>query len=166
VSEASVYRLLKAHDLIASPAFIVMKAADRNGPFPQYGKAYRSSPELLAGRYLNARLNSSKPVNWVMPGNRLRQYSQPHLASMGTEGVTLPGRTSAVGPGDPVGGPPHDRRQVPVLMRRRIGLELSNNDIAGFKFATVGVIYAVLLAFGRWLVVLACAANRSSLPGA
>jgi putative transposase len=28
VSEASVYRLLKAHGLIASPAFIVMKAAD------------------------------------------------------------------------------------------------------------------------------------------
>lgn len=27
-SEASVYRLLKAHDRIASPAFIVMKAAD------------------------------------------------------------------------------------------------------------------------------------------
>ena len=29
VSEASVYRLLKAHDLITSPAFIVMKAADK-----------------------------------------------------------------------------------------------------------------------------------------
>jgi putative transposase len=28
VSEASVYRLLKAHDLIASPAFIVMRAAN------------------------------------------------------------------------------------------------------------------------------------------
>jgi putative transposase len=28
VSEASVYRLLKAHDLITSPAFIVMKAAE------------------------------------------------------------------------------------------------------------------------------------------
>ncbi len=28
ISEASVYRLLKAHDLIASPAFIVVKAAD------------------------------------------------------------------------------------------------------------------------------------------
>jgi transposase InsO family protein len=28
VSAASVYRLLKAHDLIASPAFIVVKAAD------------------------------------------------------------------------------------------------------------------------------------------
>jgi putative transposase len=28
VSEASVYRLLKSHDLITSPAFIVVKAAD------------------------------------------------------------------------------------------------------------------------------------------
>ncbi|WP_163078810.1 helix-turn-helix domain-containing protein, partial [Acinetobacter baumannii] len=28
VSEASVYRLLKANDLITSPAFIVIKAAD------------------------------------------------------------------------------------------------------------------------------------------
>jgi len=28
VSEASVYRLLKAHDLITSPAFVVVKAAD------------------------------------------------------------------------------------------------------------------------------------------
>ena len=27
ISESSVYRLLKAHDLISSPAFIVMKAA-------------------------------------------------------------------------------------------------------------------------------------------
>ena len=34
VSEASVYRLLKAHDLITSPAFVVIKAAndvDRRG---------------------------------------------------------------------------------------------------------------------------------------
>ena len=28
VSEASVYRLLKAHDLITSPAFVVIAAAD------------------------------------------------------------------------------------------------------------------------------------------
>ena len=28
VSEATVYRLLKAHDLITSPAYIVIKAAD------------------------------------------------------------------------------------------------------------------------------------------
>jgi len=30
-SESSVYRLLKAHDLISSPAFIVMKAASEFG---------------------------------------------------------------------------------------------------------------------------------------
>jgi hypothetical protein len=37
----------------------------------------------------------------------------------------------------------------PVLIRRRVALErlTTNNEIAGFKFATVGVIYAVLLAF-------------------
>ena len=37
----------------------------------------------------------------------------------------------------------------PVLVRRRIGLaKLStNNEVAGFKFATVGVLYAVLLGF-------------------
>ncbi len=37
----------------------------------------------------------------------------------------------------------------PVYIRRKVGLErlTTNNEIAGFKFATVGVIYAVLLAF-------------------
>jgi Na+/melibiose symporter-like transporter len=37
----------------------------------------------------------------------------------------------------------------PNVVRRRVSLErlASNNEIAGFKFATVGVIYAVLLAF-------------------
>lgn len=36
-----------------------------------------------------------------------------------------------------------------VLLRRKIALEhlASNNEIAGFKFATVGVIYSVLVAF-------------------
>jgi hypothetical protein len=36
-----------------------------------------------------------------------------------------------------------------VLIRRRIGLArlTANNEVAGFKFAVVGVIYAVLLAF-------------------
>ena len=36
-----------------------------------------------------------------------------------------------------------------VLIRRWVGVEtlVKNNEIAGFKFATVGVIYAVLLAF-------------------
>jgi hypothetical protein len=37
----------------------------------------------------------------------------------------------------------------PVIVRRYVALEnlRSNNEVAGFKFATVGVIYAVLLAF-------------------
>src|SRR5262249_26458423 len=37
----------------------------------------------------------------------------------------------------------------PILIRRRVGLESlsNNNEVAGFKFAVVGVLYAVLLAF-------------------
>lgn len=37
----------------------------------------------------------------------------------------------------------------PIYVRRKIGQErlTTNNKIAGFKFATVGVIYAVLIAF-------------------
>jgi len=37
----------------------------------------------------------------------------------------------------------------PVIARRVIGLPrlATNNEVAGFKFATVGVLYAVLLAF-------------------
>src|SRR5690348_12116671 len=37
----------------------------------------------------------------------------------------------------------------PILIRRRVGLERlsNNNEVAGFKFATIGVLYAVLLAF-------------------
>ena len=42
----------------------------------------------------------------------------------------------------------------PVLVRRRVSLErlTTNNEIAGFKFATVGVIFAVLLAFAIIMV--------------
>jgi hypothetical protein len=37
----------------------------------------------------------------------------------------------------------------PVIVRRFIALDhlRVNNEVAGFKFATIGVIYAVLLAF-------------------
>jgi hypothetical protein len=37
----------------------------------------------------------------------------------------------------------------PVLVRRRLSLDRlsANNEVAGFKFATVGVLHAVLLAF-------------------
>jgi hypothetical protein len=42
----------------------------------------------------------------------------------------------------------------PILVRRRFSLErlTTNNEIAGFKFATVGVIYAVLMAFAIIIV--------------
>jgi hypothetical protein len=42
----------------------------------------------------------------------------------------------------------------PFLVRRHFGLErlTTNNEIAGFKFATVGVIYAVMLAFAVIIV--------------
>ncbi len=37
----------------------------------------------------------------------------------------------------------------PIIVRRRVSLQKlsTNNEVAGFKFATVGVLYAVLLAF-------------------
>ncbi len=42
----------------------------------------------------------------------------------------------------------------PVLIRRRVALErlTINNEIAGFKFSTVGVLYAVLVAFAIIMV--------------
>lgn len=40
VSEASVYCLLKAHGLLASPAFILMKAGDRFAQPCRYGKPH------------------------------------------------------------------------------------------------------------------------------
>ena len=46
VSESSVYRLLKAHDLVASPAFIVIKAA---GEFKDDDSA---KPALADGLYV------------------------------------------------------------------------------------------------------------------
>lgn len=42
----------------------------------------------------------------------------------------------------------------PVVVRRRVSLERlrTNNEVAGFKFGTVGVLYAVLLAFAVIIV--------------
>ena len=47
VSEASVYRLLKAHDLITSPAYVVIKAAKR-----VQGQDLRHQPDLADGLHL------------------------------------------------------------------------------------------------------------------
>lgn len=42
----------------------------------------------------------------------------------------------------------------PYVVRRHVALErlTTNNEVAGFKFATVGVLYAVLLAFAIFVV--------------
>jgi hypothetical protein len=44
VSEASVYRLLKAHDLITSPAYVVIKAANEFKDKPYHGDTAESRP--------------------------------------------------------------------------------------------------------------------------
>ena len=55
VSEASVYRLLKALDLIASPAYIVMKAADEfkdktTAPSGRDDQGYGTIPAMVGER--------------------------------------------------------------------------------------------------------------------
>ena len=53
VSESSVYRVLKAHDLITSPAFIVIKAAseftDKTPPSISFGKPTSPTSKFSAG---------------------------------------------------------------------------------------------------------------------
>jgi hypothetical protein len=85
--------------------------------------------------------------------NRLRQYSQPRTSHQREQKVSLflAGLPLWVAAILLVVLPTIAAMCGPVLMRRRVGRErlASNNDIAGFKFATVGVIYAVLLASPR-----------------
>jgi putative transposase len=50
VSESSVYRLLKAHDLITSPAFIVMKAASELKEREACPWGTRQRPSIRYGR--------------------------------------------------------------------------------------------------------------------
>ena len=51
VSEASMYRLLKAHDLITSPAFIVMKAANEFKDNDWMGTNHDGTQSALADRF-------------------------------------------------------------------------------------------------------------------
>ena len=79
VSEASVYRLLKEHDLIASPAYIVMKAADEfkdktTAPNHSYMRFWRSasSAGMLIKPCISARLNKAVEV-YKNPSKSSRQ---------------------------------------------------------------------------------------------
>ena len=75
VSEASVYRLLKAHDLITSPAFVVIKAADAfkdKGPIScgrQTSPTSRSS--VGAGSISRPSWTTSRAIS--SPGNSARR---------------------------------------------------------------------------------------------
>ena len=73
-SEASVYRLLKAHDLIASPAFIVMKAADEfkdKTTARQTSSGRRTSPisRSSAGDGSTCRRSSTTSLATSSPGS-------------------------------------------------------------------------------------------------
>src|SRR6516165_3113204 len=67
VSEASVYRLLKARDLIASPAFIVIKAADAF-------KDKTTAPNQL----WQTDFTYLKVIGWVLPVDRARRFLPLH----------------------------------------------------------------------------------------
>ena len=54
VSEASVYRLLKAHDLITSRAFILLKAADHFAQPTTAPNQLWQTDHLLAGHRLGS----------------------------------------------------------------------------------------------------------------
>src|SRR5580692_7286298 len=110
---------------------------------PQYGKAYRSSPELLAGTLFECEAQLKQADQLGHAGgtgcdstrSRISSRQRKQKVSLFLAGlplwvaaillVVLPTIAAMCGP---------------VLMRRQIGLErlASNNDIAGFKFATVG----------------------------
>jgi hypothetical protein len=61
-----------------------------------------------------------------------------------------------------------DSREPPHLVRERVALhELrANNELAGFKFATVGVLCAVLPAFAVWEKLNGAESNVAIKAGA
>jgi putative transposase len=69
VSEASVYRLLKDHGLITSPAFILMKAADRF-----------ANPTTAPNQLWQTDFTYLKVIGWgwVLPVHRARQLLTLH----------------------------------------------------------------------------------------
>ena len=81
VSEASVYRLLKAHDLITSPAYVVIKAANEFGtrPPPSTNSGRRTSHTSRSpvgdGTISRPCSTTSRATSW--PGS-----SVPRCASM------------------------------------------------------------------------------------
>jgi transposase-like protein len=78
VSEASVYRLLKARGLVTSPAFIVMKAADRfANPTTAINQLWQTDFTYLkspAGAGSTCRPSSTTSHATSSPGNSVRRW--------------------------------------------------------------------------------------------
>jgi putative transposase len=71
VSEATVYRLLKAHDLITSPAFIVIKAADEFNTRRRAQPAVADRLHLLQGHRLGLVLSVDRARRLLALHHRL-----------------------------------------------------------------------------------------------
>jgi uncharacterized membrane protein YeiH/transposase-like protein len=103
VSEASVYRLLKAHDLITSPAFVVIKAAeefrDKTTAINQMllsamlriacrakGRRILPTSRSLAGVGTICRPSSMTTHATLWPGNRAATHQPPIVIRTGIHG--------------------------------------------------------------------------------
>ena len=83
MSEASVYRLLKAHDLIAGPAFIVMKAADEfKDKTTAANELWQTELHLSEGHWLGAACQGSGDAKASLDGRRRAGFtSRPSLTT-------------------------------------------------------------------------------------
>ena len=86
VSEASVYRLLKAHDLITSPAFIVIKAAAEFRD-KTTAAAWRGIREERSGAQASSARYTIKPFWQRVPLRSLRGCFRTSLPACGHQPV-------------------------------------------------------------------------------
>jgi putative transposase len=82
VSEASVYRLLKAHDLITSPAYVVIKAAD------EFSDKTTAINQLWQTEFASRTFGSPTSRSRAKAGTTSRQYS------MTSPGTSWPGNSA------------------------------------------------------------------------
>ena len=84
VSEATVYRLLKAHDLITSPAFVVIKAADQFHTRPP-DRTRCGKPTLPTSRSSGAAECTCRPCSTTSRGSHHRLEAVHQHARQGRD---------------------------------------------------------------------------------
>lgn len=92
VSEASVYRLLKAHDLITSPAFIVIKAAEEfhtktTAPNQLWQTDFTYRPSSTISRATSSPGNSASPCASTTSPKRWSWRCRPQAAIRSASGT-------------------------------------------------------------------------------